>query len=181
MNSKPTNVRTFQGISPTLGNDVYIDQDATVIGKVTLGDDVSIWPKAVLRGDMERISIGNRSNIQDGAVLHTTHGSDYYAACPLTLGNEVVVGHSAVLHGCTLGNNILVGLGAIINDRVVVEDFVMIGAGSVVPLGKTLESGYVYVGNPAQQRRAITDAERHFLSYSPQKYVNIKNDYLNEQ
>ena len=170
--------RSFDNIWPTLGEAVYIDEDATVIGKVTLGKDVSVWPGAILRGDMEPITIGEGSNVQDNAVLHTTHGSDFFKACPLNIGQFVVIGHSAVLHGCTLGDNILVGIGAIINDRVVVENLVMIGAGTVVPPGKVLASGYLYVGNPVRQLRALTDKEKNFLKYSPQRYIKLKDQYL---
>ncbi len=171
-------VRKFKTHSPELGEGVYIDPDATVIGMVILGDDVSVWPGAVIRGDMEPISIGARSNVQDNAVLHTTHGSQYFDACPLAVGCDVVIGHSAVLHGCSIGDHVLIGIGAIVNDRVVIEDYVMLGAGSVVPPGKCLESGYVYKGNPAQKSRAITDKEREFLTYSAQNYVKLKNTYL---
>lgn len=171
--------RTYKGISPTFGSGVYVDPDATVIGDVTAGDDVSFWPGAVARGDMHTIKIGNRSNVQDNAVLHTTHASNFNpGGFPLTIGDDVIIGHSAVLHGCTLGNRILVGVGAIVNDGAVVEDEVMIGAGCVVPPGKKLESGYVYVGNPAKPLRQMKDNERKFLGYSPQNYVKLKNQYI---
>lgn len=174
--------RPFNNIMPKLGEGAYIDSAATVIGDVVLGKDVSVWPAAVIRGDMHYIHIGDRSNVQDGAVLHVTHASEKYnpAGFPLNIGEDVTIGHSAVLHGCTLGNRVLVGVGAIVNDGVVVEDEVMIGAGCVVPPGKNLESGYVYVGNPAKQLRPISESERNFLSYSPQNYIKLKNQYLNE-
>lgn len=179
MTSSP--VRSFKGTSPRLGTRVYIDPAATVIGDVTLGDDVSVWPGAVIRGDMHWIRIGNRSNVQDNAVLHITHASDYNPeGFPLTIGDEVVVGHRAILHGCTLGNRILVGNGAIVNDGVIVEDEVIIGAGCVVPPGKHLESGHVYVGNPCRQARPLKDEERRFLTYSPGNYVKLKDQYLAE-
>lgn len=174
-------IRSFKGISPTLGNRVYVDPAATVIGDVVLGDDVSVWPGAVIRGDMHRIRIGNRSNVQDNAVLHITHASDFNpGGYPLTIGDDVVIGHRALLHGCTLGNRILVGNGAIINDGAIIEDEVIIGAGCVVPPGKTLESGYVYVGNPCKQARALKDSERRFFTYSPANYVKLKDQYLAE-
>lgn len=172
-------IRAFQGKSPVLGARVYIDPAATVIGNCVLGDDVSVWPGAVIRGDLEPIVIGNRSNVQDNAVLHTTHKSEYnpdgYA---LTIGEDVVIGHRAVLHGCTVGNRVLVGIGAIVNDGAVIEDEVIVGAGCLVPPGKTLASGFVYVGNPAKQLRPITDAERTFFTYSPANYVRLKDKYL---
>ena len=175
-------LRPYQGITPELGNRVYIDPAATVIGDVTLGDDVSVWPGAVIRGDMHSVKVGNRSNVQDNAVLHITHPSDYNpGGWPLTIGDDVVIGHQATLHGCTLGNRILVGIGAIVNDGAVIEDEVMIGAGCVVPPGKTLVSGYVYVGNPCKQLREVTEKERSFFQYSPHNYVKLKDQYLAQQ
>lgn len=176
------NVRTFNNITPTLGEGVYVDSAATVIGDVHLGKDVSVWPGAIVRGDMHYIRIGDRSNVQDGAVLHITHASEKYNpdGYPLNIGSDVIIGHAAVLHGCTIGNKVLIGIGAIVNDGAIVEDEVMIGAGAVVPPRKKLESGFVYVGNPVKQLRAITDAERSFLGYSPQNYVKLKNQYLAE-
>jgi carbonic anhydrase/acetyltransferase-like protein (isoleucine patch superfamily) len=175
-------VRTFKGINPQLGERVYVDPAATVIGDVVLGDDVSVWPGAVIRGDMHKIRIGNRSNVQDNAVLHITHASDYNPeGWPLIIGDDVVIGHRALLHGCTLGNRILVGNGAIVNDGAIVDDEVIIGAGCVVPPGKHLESGYVYVGNPCKQGRALKDSERSFFRYSPANYVKLKDQYLAEQ
>jgi len=175
-------VRTFKGITPQLGARVYVDPAATVIGDVVLGDDVSVWPGAVIRGDMHKIRIGSRSNVQDNAVLHITHASDYNPeGWPLIIGDDVVIGHRALLHGCTLGNRILVGNGAIVNDGAIVEDEVIIGAGCVVPPGKRLESGYVYVGNPCKQGRALKDSERSFFRYSPANYVKLKDQYLAEQ
>lgn len=174
-------VRGFNGMAPQLGERVYIDPAATVIGDVTLGDDCSVWPGAVIRGDMHRIRIGNRSNVQDNAVLHITHASDFNpGGWPLTIGEDVVIGHGAILHGCTLGNRILVGNGSIVNDSVIVEDEVIIGAGCVVPPGKRLASGYVYVGNPCTQGRPLKDSERAFFTYSPANYVKLKDQYLAE-
>lgn len=176
-----SNLRLFNGIAPKLGERVYIDPAATVIGKVELGDDVSVWPGAVIRGDMHTIKVGHRSNVQDNAVLHITHASDYNPeGWPLTIGEDVVIGHSAVVHGCTIGDRVLVGIGAIINDGAVVEDEVIVGAGCLVPPKKTLQSGFVYVGNPARQLRPVTDDERRFFTYSPANYVKLKNQYLAE-
>ena len=177
----PDNIRSHRGISPTLGERVYVDPAATVIGNTILGDDVSVWPGAVIRGDMNRICIGNRSNVQDNAVLHITHASDFNpGGWPLTIGNDVIIGHGAILHGCTLGSRILVGNGAIVNDGAIVEDEVIIGAGTVVPPGKTLESGNLYVGNPCRVLRQTTEGERSFFTYSPANYVKLKDQYLAE-
>ena len=175
-------IRPHRGIFPKLGQRVYVDPAATVIGSVSLGDDASVWPGAVIRGDMHSISVGARSNVQDNAVLHITHASDFNpGGFPLTIGDDVVIGHRAVLHGCTLGNRILVGNGAIVNDGAIIEDEVIIGAGCMVPPGKTLESGFVYVGNPCKQTRKLPDKERGFFPYSPANYVKLKNRYLLEQ
>ena len=174
-------IRSHGGIYPNLGLRVYVDLAATVIGNVSLGDDVSVWPGAVIRGDMHSITVGARSNIQDNAVLHITHASDFNpAGWPLSIGEDVVIGHRAILHGCTLGNRILVGNGAIVNDGVIVEDEVIIGAGCIVPPGKTLPSGFVYVGNPCKQLREVSEKEKTFFSYSPANYVKLKNQYLLE-
>ena len=165
-----------------MGQRVYIDPAATVIGDVHLRDDVSVWPGAVIRADMHSISIGPRSNIQDNSVLHITHASDYNpGGYPLQIGEDVVVGHGAILHGCTLGNRILVGNGAIVNDGAVIADEVIIGAGCMVPPGKKLDSGFVYVGNPCKPLRELTENEKSFFSYSPANYVKLKNQYLAEQ
>lgn len=175
-------VRTFQGISPRLGHRVYIDPAATVIGNVTLADDASVWPGAVIRGDMQSIEVGHRSNVQDSAVLHTTHDSEFNpGGWRLVIGDDVVIGHRAILHSCTLGNRILVGNGAVINDAAVIEDEVIVGAGCGVPAGKTLESGFVYVGNPCRKLRPVTEKETRFFLHSPAHYVKLKDQYLAEQ
>lgn len=175
-------IRSYQGVTPELGARVYVDPACTVIGNVCLGDDVSVWPGAVIRGDLLTITIGARSNVQDNAVLHTTHDSQYnIGGWPLTIGEDVVIGHCAILHGCTVGNRVLVGIGAIVNDGAVIEDEVIIGAGCLVPPGKTLRSGNVYVGNPCQCLRQITEDERSFFRYSPANYVKLKDTYLAEQ
>lgn len=175
-------VRSHNGITPQLGKDVYIDSSAVVIGDVVLGDDVSVWPCAVIRGDMHFIKIGNRTNVQDNAVLHITHASENFNTngFPLNIGEDVTIGHAAVLHGCTVGNRVLIGIGAIVNDGAIIEDDVILGAGALVPPGKKLESGYVYVGNPAKQLRSLSEAERNFLPYSPQNYIKLKDQYLKE-
>ena len=175
-------LRPYNGVTPRLGRRVYVDPAATVIGDVTLGDDVSVWPGAVIRGDMHWIRVGDRSNVQDNAVLHITHASDYNpGGWPLSIGADVVIGHRAVLHGCTVADRVLVGIGSIVNDGAIIEEEVIIGAGCVVPPGKTLESGYVYVGNPYKPLRPITEEERKFFRYSPTNYMKLKDEYLAEQ
>lgn len=162
-----------------MGQSVYIDETAVVIGNVTLGDHVSIWPMTVVRGDVQRIEIGEGSNIQDTCVLHVTHAGEFSPdGYPLLIGRHVTVGHRAVLHACTIGDHCLIGIGAIVMDGAVVEDEVMLGAGSLVPPGKRLESGFLYVGSPAKQARPLKEREKAFLRYSPKQYRQLKDDYL---
>lgn len=174
-------VRAFKGISPTLGQGTYVDPMALVIGDVEMGADCSVWPTSVIRGDVHRIRIGQRTNIQDGSVLHVTHAGPHTGeGFALILGDDITVGHKAVLHGCTLGNRILIGMGAIVMDGAQVPDHVVIGGGSMVTPGKVLESGYLYVGSPAKKVRALSEREIGFFTYSSQNYVALKNDYLRE-
>ncbi|GAA6136179.1 gamma carbonic anhydrase family protein [Oceaniserpentilla sp. 4NH20-0058] len=172
-------LRSFKGMTPKLGLQVFVDDSAVVIGDVELGDDVSVWPNTVIRGDMHRIKIGDRCSIQDGSILHITHASDYNpGGYPLTLGNDVTVGHMAMLHGCTIGSEVLIGMQAMVMDGAVVEDKVVIGAGSLVPPGKLLKSGYLYVGRPAKAIRELNDKELSYFKYTAANYVKLKNDYL---
>jgi carbonic anhydrase/acetyltransferase-like protein (isoleucine patch superfamily) len=172
-------IRNFKNSQPRIGNRVYIDETAVVIGDVIIGDDVSIWPTAVIRGDVESIRIGDGSNIQDGSILHVSHAGDFSPqGYPLIIGQNVTIGHRAVVHGCTIGNYCLVGIGAIIMDNVKIDDFVMIGAGSLVPPGKKLESGFLYLGSPSKLVRALSDAEKDFLKYSSSHYQLLKDEYL---
>lgn len=172
-------LRKFKESKPVLGAAVFVDETAVVIGGVTLGDDVSIWPTAVVRGDVESIRIGKGTNVQDGSVLHVSHAGDYSdKGHPLTIGEGVTIGHKAVVHACTVGNYCLVGIGAIILDDAILEDYVMLGAGALVPPGKRLESGFLYVGVPAKQVRPLKDSEKEFLEYSYKHYIQLKNEYL---
>lgn len=172
-------IRPYLDVLPTLGARVYIDPAAVVIGKVTLGDDVSIWPTAVVRGDVDTIEIGARTSIQDGAVLHVSHDGPYKpGGRNLIIGADVTVGHKAVLHACTIGNACLVGIGAIVLDDVVTEDFVMIGAGALVTSGQQLKKGGLYLGSPARRARELSAREMQFLSYSAAHYVKLKDRYL---
>lgn len=174
-------IRSYLHYTPQIGQRVMIDPSSVVIGNVELADDVSIWPLVSIRGDVNTVRIGARSNIQDGSVLHVTHQSDYNpAGYPLLIGEDVTVGHKAMLHGCAIGNRVLVGMGSILLDGAIVEDDVMIGAGSLVAPGKRLESGYLYVGSPARQVRPLTPAEREGLLYSSNNYVRWKDEYLSQ-
>lgn len=176
------NFRPYKGITPSIGLRTFIDHSSVLVGDISIGDDVSIWPLVAARGDVNTISIGARTNIQDGTVLHVTRKSiNNPMGNPLVIGKDVTVGHLCMLHGCELGNRILVGMGAIIMDGVVVEDDVFIGAGSLVPPNKTLKSGYLYVGNPVKQARPLKESESAFLKQSAINYIELKNDYLAEK
>ena len=165
-------IRAYLNHVPQLGERVYVDEAAVVIGKVNLADEVSIWCGAVVRGDVNTIQIGKRSNVQDGSVLHVTGGSaNHPAGSPLIIGEDVTIGHHVTLHGCIIGNRVLVGMGAIVLDDAVIEDEVMIGAGSLVPPRKRLQSGLMYMGSPAKAVRELTEAEKAFLRQSAQNYV----------
>jgi carbonic anhydrase/acetyltransferase-like protein (isoleucine patch superfamily) len=172
--------RAFDGRRPELGARVWIDPGACVIGAVRLGDDVSVWPNTVLRGDVNTIEIGARSNVQDGTIGHVTHDGPYTpdGGIPLVVGEDVTVGHAAVLHACTIGDRCLVGMGALILDGAVLADDVMLAAGSLVGPGKRLESGWLYRGRPAEAVRRLTDDELEMLRYSAAHYVRLKNCYL---
>jgi carbonic anhydrase/acetyltransferase-like protein (isoleucine patch superfamily) len=174
-------IRKYQGTTPTLGDKVFVDASAVVIGDVVLGDDSSVWPLTVIRGDMHRIRIGARTSVQDGSVLHITHAGPFNPdGFPLLIGDDVTIGHKVMLHGCTVGNRILIGMGSTVMDGAVVEDEVIIGAGSLVPPGRVLESGFLYVGSPAKQARPLTEKERAFFTYSSANYVRLKDQHLAE-
>jgi carbonic anhydrase/acetyltransferase-like protein (isoleucine patch superfamily) len=172
-------VRTFEDHSPNLGKGVFIDPSAVVIGDVSIGDDSSIWPNTTVRGDMHRIQIGARSSIQDNSVLHITHAGPYNPdGYPLTIGDEVTVAHSVTLHGCTIGNHVLIGMGTIVMDGAVIEDNVVVGANSLVPPGKHLASGWLYVGSPAKAIRELSEGDLSYFSYSANNYAKLKDRHI---
>ncbi|WP_276091356.1 gamma carbonic anhydrase family protein [Pedobacter sp. JY14-1] len=152
--------------SPVWGEDCFIASNATIVGAVTIGNRCSVWFNAVVRGDVNSITIGDDSNIQDGAVIHAT-----YQKAATTIGNRVSVGHNAIVHGCTLKDHILVGMGAIVMDHVLVEDYVIIAAGSVVLENTRCESGYLYAGTPARKIKPISDEQRALLERLPDNYI----------
>ena len=175
-------MRSFRGHSPKLGERVWVDDSAVIIGDVEIGDDSSVWPLVSIRGDMHRIRIGARTSIQDNSCLHITHASEFNPqGYPLQIGDDVTVGHHVMLHGCTIGNQVLIGMSSTILDGAVVEDKVVIGAGSLVPPGKRLQSGYLYLGSPAKQIRPLTEAELRYFHYACKNYVALKNEYLKQQ
>lgn len=173
------NIRPFEQHSPQLGTGVFVDPTACVIGEVSIGADSSIWPMAVVRGDVHAIRIGARTSIQDGAVCHVTHAGPYNPdGHALYIGDEVTVGHKALLHGCRIGDRVLIGMGAIVMDAAVVGSEIIVGAGSVVPAGRVLESGFLYVGAPARKLRPLTPEEIAFFRYSADNYVRLKDRYF---
>lgn len=171
-------IAPHHGVSPALATGAWVHPRATVIGEVTLGADASIWPGAVIRGDVNSIIIGEASNIQDGSVLHVSHKTpDNPAGGPLVVGARVTVGHTVILHACTIEDECLIGMGSIILDRAVIRKHVLLGAGSLVPEGRVLESGYLYLGRPARQVRELTADEIAYFNYSARHYVQLARSY----
>jgi len=172
-------VRTYQGVAPRLGERVYVDVQAAVIGDVELGDDASVWPMCSIRGDVNHIRIGARTNIQDGCVIHVTHAHEAVAGGrPTVVGDEVTIGHSVVLHACTIENRCLVGMGSVVLDGAILREGTLLGAGSLVTEGKVLEGGFLYVGRPARRVRSLSAEEMKWFVYSARRYVELKDRYL---
>lgn len=176
------NIRAFQGVSPVLGEGTYVDEAATVIGDVVLGDDVSIWPGTVVRGDVNYIRIGARTNVQDGTIIHVTHDGPYGkpGGFATVIGEDVTIGHAAVIHACVIEDACLIGMGATILDGATIRKNGFVGAGAVVPPGKTVESGELWLGNPAKCVRKLSEKEIEQLYYSAQHYIRLKDKYLAE-
>jgi len=172
-------IRTYQGITPKLGEGVFIDPSAVVIGDVEIGEHSSVWPMTVIRGDVQSIRIGQCTSIQDGSILHVTHrGPHNPDGFALHIGDFVTIGHKVTLHGCSIDDYCLIGMGSIVMDGAHIEKQVILGAGSLVPPGKILESGYLWVGSPVKRIRALTEKELKFLGYSAQGYKNLKEKHL---
>ena len=172
-------IRKFKDFSPKIGVQAFVDESAVVIGNVELGDDSSIWPMCSIRGDVNLIRIGERSNIQDGSVIHVTH---CYADLPegyaTLIGSDVTVGHKVMLHGCTVEDSCLIGMGSVVLDGAIIRSKVLLGAGSLVAEGKELEGGFLWLGRPAKKMRELTEEEMRWFEYSARHYVKLKNDYL---
>jgi len=172
-------IRSYQGFTPKIGTGVFIDPDAVVIGQVEFGDDASIWPCAVARGDVNSIHIGARSNVQDGAVLHVTHDGLYTpGGVPLLIGADVTIGHGAIVHACTIGDACLIGMNATVLDGAHVGKHSMLGAGAMLSPGKIMGEGELWLGNPARCVRRLSEVEIEKLYYSAQNYVRLKDQYL---
>jgi carbonic anhydrase/acetyltransferase-like protein (isoleucine patch superfamily) len=171
----------FETVLPILGRDVYVADSADVIGDVVLSDGVSIWPRCVLRGDVNSIRVGARTNIQDGSIVHVTHdGPHTPGGMAAAVGEDVTIGHGCIVHACAIGDRCLIGMGSIVMDGAIIEDGVMLAAGSLASPGKQLRAGYLYRGRPARPVRALTAEEREMLVYSAAHYVRLKNRYLAE-
>lgn len=168
-------IRNFEDKRPRIEATAWVDPAALVIGDVQIGADSSVWPHCTVRGDVNRIRIGARTNIQDNSVLHVTHGREGDGGHALYVGDEVTVGHRVILHGCRVENRCLIGMGAIVLDGAVVERETLIGAGSLVPPGKRVESGYLWLGSPVRRVRALTDEERAYFEYSAEHYARLKD------
>jgi carbonic anhydrase/acetyltransferase-like protein (isoleucine patch superfamily) len=175
-------IRSFQGIAPTLGERVYVDPAATLIGDVVLGEDVSLWPGTVVRGDVNLIRIGARSNVQDGTVIHVTHDGPYGTpgGFGTHIGADVTIGHNAIVHACVVEDACLIGMGATVLDGAVVRRHGFVGAGAVVAPGKEVGSGELWLGNPARRVRMLSDKEIEQLYYSAAHYVRLKDRYLQD-
>ncbi len=182
-------IRRFENKLPNIHPSAYIDETALVSGGVDIGEDSSVWPMTVIRGDVNIIKIGERTNIQDASVLHVTHASNEHSkkvtdkqiGYALIIGDDVTVGHKALLHACTIGNRVLVGMGAIVMDGVIIEDETMIGAGSLIPPRKMLESGFLWMGSPVKKIRPLTNKEKAYLKYSAEHYVRLKERTKNSE
>lgn len=173
-------IRPYRGISPTLGERVFIDPMSTVIGDVELGSDVSVWPFTVIRGDVNFIRIGDRTNLQDGTVIHVSHDGPHakLGGFATRIGSDVTIGHKAIIHACTIEDAVLIGMGAIVLDGAVVKTHAFIGAGALVPPGKVVGEGELWLGNPARRARLLSNAEIEALYYSAGHYVRLKDNYL---
>ena len=170
-----TVIRTFQGIKPTIPDSCFIEDTAVVIGDVVLGEDCSVWFNAVIRGDVNHIRIGNRTNVQDLCMLHVTHDTH-----PLIIGNEVTIGHSVVLHGCTIKDRVLVGMGAIVMDGAVIGEDSVVGAGALVVEGTMVPPKSVILGSPGRVRRGVSDAELAWIKESAANYVKYARQYMDD-
>jgi carbonic anhydrase/acetyltransferase-like protein (isoleucine patch superfamily) len=173
------NLRSWKGVMPVLGERVYVDPAAVVVGQVSIGDDSSVWPTAVIRGDVNVIAIGARTSVQDGCVLHVTHDGPYNpGGYALSIGDDVTIGHRAILHGCRVGDRCLIGMGAIVMDGAIVENEVIVAGGALVTPGSRCERGSLYAGSPARRLRPLSGRELDQLAYSARWYVKVKDEYL---
>ncbi len=173
-----TNLRPYLGTYPQVAPSAWVDPAALVIGQVELENRASVWPMAVIRGDVHFIRIGAETNIQDGSILHVSHDSRFQpGGAPLIIHDRVTVGHQVVLHGCEIQACCLIGSGARILDRALIQSRTLLGAGSLVPPGQVLEGGYLWYGAPVRRIRPLTDKEVGYLEYSAQHYVRLADQH----
>ncbi|RKZ37801.1 MAG: gamma carbonic anhydrase family protein [Gammaproteobacteria bacterium] len=171
-------IRRYAEYEPDIATGVFVDETALVLGQVALAEDVSVWPMAVIRGDVHRIDVGPRTNVQDGAVLHVTHDHPQVpGGHPLIIGADVTIGHRAVLHACRVEPVCLIGIGAVVMDGAVVGEHSLVAAGSLVPPGKRLPAGFLWKGSPVKQDRRLNAAEIDYLRYSAAHYVRLKEGH----
>ena len=172
-------IRPFKSLQPRIASSAYVDESAVIIGNVTLEEDISIWPMAVLRGDIHSITVGARSNVQDGTIIHVTRPDEKNPqGFPVIIGEDVTIGHQVILHACTIENECLIGMGSIILDGAHIESHVLIGAGSLVPPNKRLEKGYLWIGTPVRKIRPLLEEELAYFKKSAANYVELKNEFL---
>lgn len=173
-------IRSYRNVLPTLGPRVFIDPQACVIGDVVLGQDVSIWPFTVVRGDVNFIRIGDRTNVQDGSVIHVSHDGPHAkrGGFATHIGSDVTIGHKAIIHACTIEDAVLIGMGAVVLDGAVIRKHGFVGAGALIAPGKEVGEAELWLGNPAKKVRVLRDAEIEALYYSAGHYVRLKDEYL---
>ncbi|MEO6689953.1 MAG: gamma carbonic anhydrase family protein [Dokdonella sp.] len=177
-----TGIRSFHGFTPDVSPLAYVDASAQVIGHVQVGDDASIWPCSVVRGDMHAIRIGARSNVQDGALLHVTHDARFtLGGFALTIGDNVTIGHGVALHGCSLQDACLIGIRATILDGTLVKKHSIVGAGAVVTQGNVVGEGEFWLGNPARYVRMLSNEEIEQIYCTARQYVALGANYRAEQ
>jgi carbonic anhydrase/acetyltransferase-like protein (isoleucine patch superfamily) len=168
-------IRTFQGIKPMVPKSCFVEETAVVIGDVVMGEDCSVWFNAVIRGDVNYIRIGNRTNVQDLCMLHVTHDTH-----PLLIGSDVTIGHHVVLHGCTVQDRVLVGMGAIIMDAAVIGEDSVVGAGALVVEGTIVPPKSLILGSPAKVKRQVTVKELAWVKESAENYVRYAGQYMSD-
>lgn len=171
-------IRSFEGKIAKVSDEAYVDKTACLIGDVTIGKESSIWPMAVLRGDVNFIKIGERTNIQDGSVLHVTDANEFngFVGKALVIGDGITIGHRACLHGCTLQDGCFIGMGATVMDGAVVESGAMVAAGALVSENKVIEAGWLYAGVPAKKLRQLSETEKIFIANAADKYVKFSKE-----
>lgn len=166
-------IRSYRGVLPVLDPTAYVDESAQIIGAVELGAESSVWMNAVLRGDVHRITIGRRTNIQDGTIVHVMNGSH-----PTSIGSEVTIGHAAVVHGCTIRDRVLIGMGAILLNGVVVGEDSIVAAGTLLPEDTHIPARSLVMGSPGKVRRPLSDAEVASIRVYAERYVGYRLDYM---